>query len=264
MKHAIETFHVRRAVSLQDRRIHGHTRFRAFSASTGFDVCRPLLPIEMDELDAVDETCLLTTYHGAEAVGAARLIQPCEALARHHGLEIGLPLAQKYDLTPLIAQGTLAEPGRLCVVPELRGTMAVPVTIDAVLQESRRRGIDFLMAGANAETDDLEDARIQLGVLAARGLASDRHYVARKPTAEALGSAQRPFYSAVQRERAAQGVLARLPFARTLALYARIGARFVGEPALDPVFGLYAIPFVIAVAEAPQLVTPRPALPCAA
>lgn len=134
-----------------------------------------------------------------------------------------------------------------------------------VFRESRRLAVDFLVGAANAETDSLEDALIQLRVLEARGFVTREHRLPRKDRDEAPGRAERPFYTSEQCERAARGDLDGLPFARTLALYARAGARFLGEPALDPVFGLYAIPLIVRVAEAPDLFADlAPALPRAA
>lgn len=250
---ASANFYALIAETLDQRRRHGAVRFRSFFGATFYDTTRALLPIETDELDTADETCLLNTYCQGECVGAARLLQPCEAFARYHGLEIGLPLAGKHDLRPLMAEGSLAEPSRVCVVPEVRGTSAARVTVAAVFRESRRLGVDFLVGAANAETDSVDDARIQLRVLEARGLVTREHRLPRKRHAEASGRAERPFYTPEQRERAARGDLDGLPFARTLALYARAGARFLGEPALDPVFGLYALPLIVDVAEAPDL-----------
>jgi hypothetical protein len=238
---------------------HGAARFRAFSGATFYDTHRALMPTEIDGLDTAPKTRLLNTYCDDQCVGAARIVQPCEVFALHHGLEIGLPLARKYDLRPLMAEGSLAEPSRLCVVPAFRGTPAARVTMDGVFRESRRLAVDFLVGAANTETDSLEDARIQLRVLEARGLVSREHRLPRKDRTEAPGRADRPFYTSEQRERAVRGDLEDLPFARTLALYARAGARFLGEPALDGVFGLYALPLIVRVAETPDLLaTPAP------
>jgi hypothetical protein len=244
----------RLAVSANARHRHFGARFRSFSGSTCFNGGARLIPIEQDDLDTAPETVLINTHLGDEVVGAARLLLPCPAMARHLDLEVGLPLARDYDLRPLLREGSLGEPGRVCVVPEHRGTTAAPVTIDAVFCESRRRGVDLLVAGASTETDCLEDARIQLAALAARGLVSDRYRLPRK-AATAPGRASRPFYGPEQRRRAAQGNLAGLPVAGTLSLYARWGARFVGEPVLDPVFGLFSLPIAVRVADAPSLWT---------
>jgi hypothetical protein len=250
---ASEKFYTLTAVTPRQRRENVEVRYRVFSTAPGYDAARPVLPFEMDALDVAEETCLINAYHEDRCVGAARLLLPCPELARRHGLEIGLPLARKYDLRELLAEGSLAEPARLCVVSEFRGSRVAPVLIGALLDECRRRGVDLLVAGASTDTDCLQDATIQRRVLEARGLVSNSHRLPRKGGDEVTGHPVLAFYDAAQRRSAARGELDGLPLARTLTLYARGGARFLGEPALDPMFGLYVIPLIVRVGDASEV-----------
>jgi hypothetical protein len=233
-------------------------RHHAFCDATGFDGRRALLPMASDALDTADETVLLNTYAGDEPVAAARLIQPCEVFALYQDLRVGLPMATAYELAPLLAAGSLAEPGWVCVLPDWRGSMAAPVTITAIFAEARRRQVDYLVAVANTETDFLSHALHQYDILQSRGYVSDRFYLARRDTDAAPASPCRPFFSEDELRRAEQGELDGLPIAHTLAGYCRWGARCVGLPSYDSTIGLYTLPIVCAVS------APTPDLPRAA
>ncbi len=238
------------AATPRERSDNQRVRYEVFRQTTPYGARRTLVPRESDEFDALpDTTTLLNLYSGGEPVGAARLLVPNEEVARHNGWQLGLPIEERLSLGDLVADGPLAEGGRFCVVPAFWGTPASFVLMQGLFHECRLRGVRLIVACANAETDSEEDARLQVRALAARRLVSERH---RMPpvTPQRVGhppvSPRRPFYTREERRAIAEGT-GPMRVARPLMLYAKLGARFTGEPIFDECFGLYAVPLVLPV-----------------
>jgi L-ornithine Nalpha-acyltransferase len=209
----------------------------------------PIEGRETDARDYADGTTHLLVYDGEEAAGAVRLLEPRGSL--------GLDLASKFDLGALSRPGIApAEVTRYCVLRRYRGTRVTGALFSALYTESARRGVTHWVAGANMGTDCAEDAALAHRVACAQGLMSERFSAEPHDLEPAQTPRRRPCYTDEQRIRARSGDLAGLELPRTLALFARrMGARFIGSPAYDTYFNVFALPLVASLAD---IGTPRP------
>ena len=207
------------------------------------------------EIDARDGAAVhFIVRAGEDVVGTVRLL-PASPDATGAG-RVGLDLEAKLDLTALAAPGIVpAEITRFCVLRAYRGTGVTPALFAALHAESRRRGITHWLAVANTETDFAEDARLAYEIARARNLVSvDLQVAPRAPAVVPPATPRlRPCYTPEQRRRArtAPHALIELDLPRTLSVFARrMGARFAGAPYYEPDFGVFALPLVVALADA--------------
>ncbi|MFO0757144.1 MAG: GNAT family N-acyltransferase [Byssovorax sp.] len=236
---------------------HFNVRFDAFAESTAYAGTQAGSPFEADLFDAMKTgRTLLTAYVDDAPMGAVRVLWARSAVGLAHGWRSGLPIEGVYDLGALAGSTAVAEPGRLCVLAGARNSGVALHLIDAVFDACRERGVTMLLAPANTETDAIEDVAILAQILAAKGHVSTEHRLVRKVPAGAPVEAERPLYDAEQRARAAAGDLSGLVIPRTLKLYLRLGARFIGDAIFDPKFGLFALPMIVPVAAQNLLAPP--------
>jgi hypothetical protein len=212
-----------------------------------------LLPASMGvggrEIDAHDDretTTHFLVYAGQEPVGTVRLLEPSAVVERTQGGPLGLELESKFNLGTLSAPGTVpAEVTRYCVLRRYRRTGVTTALLAGLLSESARRGITHWVAGANMETDFAEEAVIADLLVHQKKLVSGRFRA--EPHADELPPTlrKRPYYTQEQRLRALQGELAGLKLPSTLSLFAtRMSARYIGPPAYDTYFNVFALPLV--------------------
>jgi len=187
------------------------------------------------------EAVHLLVYAGTEAVGCVRL-----TMAPVGGLE----LESKFELSGFVESGAvLAEVTRYCVALPFRGTRVAAALFQGLVEESRRRGVSHWVAAANMQTDCAEDAAIAYGLIRERGWGNERFRARnRLELAATRGHTRRFFYSEAQRESARRGETKGLPVPTTLSLFAsKMGARYMGPPAYDPYFNVFALPLVAPV-----------------
>lgn len=208
---------------------------------------------EIDDNDFSPFTAHLLAYVGDEPVGTVRLITAPRAGGRAKGHH-ELPIESKFALSGFERPGiVLAEVTRYCVLRKFRGTRVTPALFAALHAESKRRGISHWVAGANAATDSSEDAAIAYRLIVARNLLSN---VFRAQSLDSMrlpdvdGHAQRCLYTAEQRSSAARGELDALKLPHTLQLFAaKMAARYLGPPAFDTNFKVFAVPLVTRIAD---------------
>jgi L-ornithine Nalpha-acyltransferase len=200
---------------------------------------------EVDARDEHDDTIHLLVYAGCEPVGTVRLLQMRRGGAGAAGL-LGLALEDKFGLESFAAPGIVAaEVTRFCILRQHRCTRAASALYRALHSESRQRGITHWVAGANMETDFTEDAALAYTVARARNLIHGRFRAERRAVLPARTPRRRACYTDGQRRRGLGGALDGLALPRTLALFAgRMGARFIGPPAYDDYFNVFALPLV--------------------
>jgi putative hemolysin len=210
---------------------------------------------EIDARDEDKDTVHLLVRAGGEAVGTVRLLsaRPGRGAAR---TRLGLELESSFDLGEVGTDALVpAEITRFCVLRRYRCT-GVARTLHAALgTESRRRGITHWFAAANMGTDLAEDASLAYRLVCARTLL-DAHFHARPRLGPPWHTPRRrACYTEGQRERASRGELGSLDVPRTLALFAtRMGARYLGPPAYDRYFNVFALPLVAPLSPAfPEL-----------
>jgi putative hemolysin len=198
---------------------------------------------EIDARDDCEGTTHLLVYDGLEPVGTVRLLEPSGGL--------GLDLESKFDLGALSAPGIApAEVTRFCVLRRYRCTGVTTALFSGLHEESARRGITHWVAGANMGTDCADDAALAYRVACEQELMSPRFHT--EPRAHELTATarQRRCYTDEQRLRARGGDLAGLELPRTLSLFAkRMGARYIGSPAYDAYFNVFALPLVATLAD---------------
>jgi hypothetical protein len=208
---------------------------------------------EIDDNDFSPLTAHVLAYVGDEPVGTVRLITAPRP-SRHAKEHCGLPIESKFVLSGFERPGVvLAEVTRYCVLRKFRGTRVTPALFAALHAESKRRGISHWVAGANAATDSSEDAAIAYQLIVARKLLS-HVFQARclDPAGPAgpAGDAQRWLYTPEQRSSAARGELDALKLPHTLQLFAaKMAARYLGPPAFDTGFKVFAVPLVTRIAD---------------
>jgi predicted GNAT family N-acyltransferase len=206
---------------------------------------------ETDAYDDLETTTHFVAYVDDEAVATARLVGPNAEVARIIDQPLGIDLARRYDLTPFTAAGvSLAEVSRMCVVREHRGTMVLCELYLAMYRESLRTGLTHWVGAANAETDDLEDAKIAYRIALRRGLGSPRWRVSPRRGASASEPATRPpFYTPEERVQARADDFRGLRLPRTLEAFAHLAARYMGWPIRERDYSVCSIPLVVDVAD---------------
>lgn len=226
-------------------------RFDVFARELGYlETNERSIPRECDPFDTLDTTFHLVAYDGQTPVGAVRVLLPNAEIARFHGTSFGLPIETHYDLR--VIAGTCLRPAettRFCVLSEYRGTVVASVLHAAVFRLSLRFGVTHWIAGANMETDAIDDAMIIQRALVSRGFVRNDLCLERRTALVSPLYPRRPFYDDRVRSRALAGDAA-VPLPRTIDSYARcLKARFVGPPMFDQRFRMCALPFIATVAE---------------
>ena len=205
---------------------------------------------EMDNYDGLETTLHFVAYVDDAPVGTARLIGPNQDVARAIGQPLGIDLASRYDLDPFTVTGiSLAEVSRMCIVEEHRGTAVLCELYLAMYRESLRVGLTHWVGAGNAETDALEDAEIAYRIAGRDGLVSARWRVVPRSNASAAGPSTRPFYSPADRARARAGDLEGLRLPRTLATFAHLAARYMGQPIRERGYTVCSLPLVVDLAD---------------
>jgi predicted GNAT family N-acyltransferase len=205
---------------------------------------------ETDEYDSLETTLQFIAYVDDVPVATARLIRPNQDVARTIGEPVGLDLARRYDLGPFSAAGvSFAEVSRMCVLPEHRGTAVLCELYLAMYRESLRGGLTHWVGASNTETDVIDDARIAYRIALREGFASDRWRVVPRRGASADGPSSHPFYNSEERAQARAGDLAGLRLPRTLRTFARLAARYMGEPIREKGYSVCSLPIVVDLAD---------------
>jgi hypothetical protein len=210
----------------------------------------PMLDRETDGYDALETTLHFVTYVDDAPTGTARLMRPNREVAQAIGEPVGLDLALRYDLSPFAKAGVLfAEVSRMSILPAHRGTAVLCELYVAMVRESLRVGLTHWVGASNTETDAIEDARIAYRIAAREGFASDRWRVLPREGASADGPSLRPFYGAAERAQARAGHLEGLRLPRTLRTFARLAARYMGEPIREREYSVCSLPLVVELAD---------------
>jgi L-ornithine Nalpha-acyltransferase len=200
------------------------------------------------EIDARDDDGFaihVLVYAGDEPVGTVRLLLPRARGGGPAGGRLGLNLEEKFEVRTSRAGALAAEVTRYCVLRRYRCTCVVKMLHDALRAESHRRGITCWLAAANMETDWAEDAALAYRLIRARNMVDADWSAEPRVSAGQPLARRRPWYTDEQRRSAAGGDDGGLPLPRTLALFARrMGARFIGPPAYDAEFNVFALPLV--------------------
>ena len=226
-------------------------RFEVFARELGYlETNERTVPRESDPFDTLDTTLHIVAYHGRTAVGAVRILLPNSEIALANGTSFGLPIEAHYDLGALFRAGIHpAETTRFCVLSAYRGSPVASFLHATAVRLSLRFGVTHWIAGANMETDALDDALIMQRALVFHGFVRNDLCLERRAALVPPLFPRRPFYDERVRSRALAGDSAvHLP--RTIDSYARrMHARFVGPPMFDARFRMCALPFVAAVAD---------------
>lgn len=206
----------------------------------------PLVGVEHDAFDLIDSTLHFVAYHGDEVIGAARLLLPNSRVANDNGLAFGLEMEDQFELDgAALKHERLAEPGRLCVRAAWQGTRAFVLLYKTMKEESLRRGITMWVGAANTNTDNRLDAAIAYRIAEQRGLTYPWGVIRARSGKSVDGLSETSLYDVAERNRAERCDLAGLRLPSTIALYARVGARYLPGIRYDRVFRRYAMPFVV-------------------
>ncbi len=202
---------------------------------------------ERDVRDLAETTTHLLVYAGTEPVGTVRLCLASTRSPEKPGF--GLDLEASFALLGFDTPGMrLAEITRYCVVRRMRGTRVASALFAALHVTSQRLGVTHWVAAANMETDCAEDAAIAHRLIQTSDLLSP--VFAASPRACAGPAAAKRFsYTPEERQRARRGELSLLKLPRTLSLFAhKLGARYLGAPAYDAHFNVFAAPLSVELA----------------
>lgn len=190
----------------------------------------------------------LLAYVDGEPVGGVRLV--IASSERPKPGRFGLELESCFALTGFEAPGiVLAEVTRFCVLRRFRGSRVAAALFDLLRLESRRRGVTHWVGAANMETDFAEDAALAYRLIQARGLVDDTWQAQPCDAPCAPAPRSRPAFTPDQRLKASRGELHGLRLPRTLSLFAsKMGARYIGPPAYERRFGVFALPLAVELA----------------
>ena len=204
---------------------------------------------EIDGRDFADSTTHLLVYAAGEAVGTVRLIRARSAACTSTAAW-GLALESSFVLSGFSQPGVvLAEVTRFCVLRRFRGTRVTPALFAALKSESLRRGVTHWVAAANMETDSAEDAALAYQLIQAKNLINPVFGARPRPLPGPPRPARRFVYTPVERLRARRGDVSALRLPRILSLFAdKMGARYIGSPAYDPYFNVFAAPLAVELA----------------
>lgn len=245
--------HIRCILAQTQRRIDDalRIRFDVFARELGYiEAHERSIPRECDAFDTLDTTFHLVAYDGQTPVGAVRMLLPNSEIARAHGTLFGLPIETHYDLRAI--SGTCRRPAettRFCVLSQYRGSPVASILHAGALRLSIRLGVTHWIAGANMETDAIDDAMIIQRALVLRGFVRDDLCLERRTALVPPLYPRRPFYDDRVRSRALAGDSS-VPLPRTIDSYARcLKARFVGPPMFDQRFRMCSLPFIADVSE---------------
>jgi hypothetical protein len=203
---------------------------------------------ECDVRDFAETTTHLLVYAGSEPVGTVRLCLASVVSCETRGA-FGLDLEASFALHGFDVPGVrLAEITRYCVVRRMRGTRVAPALFAALRVISQRLGVSHWVAAANMETDCAEDAALAHRLIQTRDLLS-RAFAASPRGGAAPSVAKRFSYTPEEHERARRGELSPLKLPKTLSLFAhKLGALYLGAPAYDAHFNVFAAPLAVEVA----------------
>jgi putative hemolysin len=209
---------------------------------------------EIDGLDYLDTTVHFLVYAGLEPVGTVRLLRggPSSPAAAE-GKRLGLDIESKLNLDSLAVPGVVTgEVTRFCVRRRYRRTGVTGALFAGLRDESARLGITHWVAGANMETDCVEDAVLAYRLAFEKNLINPRFSAEPRDRRFPRTPRRRPYYNEEQRRRGMDGELTGLELPRTLSLFAAgMGARFIGPPVFDAYFDIFALPLVAALADIP-------------
>lgn len=205
---------------------------------------------ERPELEASSTIAHLLAYVDGQPAGSLRLVVSSAGAAARATGRFGLELESTFELSGFEAPGVvLAEVTRFCVLRRFRGSRVAAALFDLLRLESRRRGVTHWVAAANMETDVPEDAALAYRLIEARGLVDPTWRAYRRSAPASCPPGNRPAFTAEQRLQANAGVLAGLRVPRTLNLFAtKMGARYIGPPAYDRRFRVFALPLTVDLA----------------
>ena len=181
--------------------------------------------------------------------------KPVSDLAREMGLEEATIVKLASNENPLgtsaLAQGAIStQLADLARYPDGNGfdlKQALCAYYRVRPEQVVRLGITHWVAAANMETDSAEDAAIAHRLVQARRLVSSTFAASVRGGASPLGS-RRFVYTPEERLLAQRGQLTALKLPKTLALFAgKLGARYLGTPAYDPHFRVFAMPLAVDV-----------------
>lgn len=203
---------------------------------------------ELGTNDSSESIVCIVAHLGEEPVGTVRLVVSDPELRLSSG-RFGLELESSFELSGFEAPGVvLAEVTRFCVRRRFRGTRVAGSLLSCLRLESSRRKVTHWVAAANLETDSAEDAELAYRLVQATQLTSAT-WRAEPRVAHAAGVGARSVYTPEQRLAAGRGALQTLAVPRTIALFAhKMGARYIGPPAYDRRFGVYALPLAVDLA----------------
>jgi hypothetical protein len=206
----------------------------------------PVVKREVNCFDTLETTLHLVAYAGARPVATVRLLLPNAEIARDNGTAFGTEIEQKVEIAPPGDWPFVpAETSRFCILREFRCSPVFMLLGAHLYRESSRRGVTHWVAGANTETDSIEDARLAYHVAQRLELTSERFRIRPRAPAPPPAAPSRFIYAREEKLRAERGDLAGLRLPRTLAIFAeRMGARYAGEPIFDSYFGMFAMPLI--------------------
>lgn len=204
---------------------------------------------EYERADADERSLHLVVRAACGPVATVRLTLSRENSGGESSL--GLDLESKFELHGVHARGLrLAEVSRFCVLRRYRGTRVTTALFNALVIESRRRNVTHWLAGGNTQTDSPEDAALIYRIGALRKLRSESYRASARSSPVLPRRPTRLVYSALQHQQALAGEHHALALPPVLALFTRkMGARFLGPPAYDAAFGVFAMPLIAALEE---------------
>ncbi|HET9932748.1 MAG TPA: GNAT family N-acetyltransferase [Polyangiaceae bacterium] len=202
--------------------------------------------LDSDERDFCPYTTHVLVYRRGEPVGTVRLLRPRTSPDADLGrLDLDLDLSSNFRLSGFAREGLrLGEVTRFCVLRSHRGSSAAALLFSALCRESVRHSITHWVAAANTQTDDAEDAEVLSQIVVKKSLGSPE-FAARPLTTAVSREPTRRIYSAEEVRLARAGRCESLELPPVLSLFARrMGALYIGPPAYDAHFNVFAMPLV--------------------
>lgn len=217
---------------------------------------------EVDGFDLLPTTINFIGVVDGNAAGTVRLLFPNPCVAARCGVRHGLSIERHLDLQHFDAGMLPAEIPRSSVLKPYRRTGVMHRLYFAAYVECLKRGITHWIAVGNTETDCVSDAAIVRRVLEQRGLWLPTYDAKPKDVAAPPVSPRYRLYDETARKHALRGNLEAVAVPRTLDVFAKVGARYFGEPFYDADFRMYAMPLIMRMED--FVASPYGTLPLAA
>jgi len=202
-------------------------RYEVFAEQCGYlDLSRFPDRKESDEMDLLETTTNLLAIDNAshvKPIATMRVLQPNKCVAESRNTIFGLPSEEYFDLIELKDTGILpVDFARSSVLKEYQASPAIVNLWGIAIHYALSKGYTHLLTIANAETDDINEAKMIYTLAKDKGLV----HPSIKAYAKKICTREEPYEHRIFEGKKESEII--FPYA--MNIYNKIGTRFISEP----------------------------------